>query len=310
MFDSLLVPVDDTPSSERIIPVVAAIAQAVGVGIEFLTIDSPEVERGSMALYQERLCEALPDGVPGRGTIVLGDAPVAELLLDAYRARPSALLALATRAPGTLWQWLSGGSIGDDVVHETLRPVLLTGPQCDTATAALTITAHTSVALDGTELDDQVMAAAVGWSRSTRTRLTLLRVVTTPTEPCSHRDAAADVERRAAEARRHGIDVQVDVIDAGDPGRAILRHVTATGGLLIVGSHRRSPIGRVLQGSNALWLVHRAPVPVLVAGFSVAPAAAGGAPAAAVDVTDARFAFTTSTAAQLVGWSDHGAIAV
>ena len=136
------------------------------------------------------------------------------------------------------------------------------------------------------------------------------RAVTTPSEPYTQRDAAADLDLRAAAARSHGIDVRTDVIDAGDPGRAILHHVSAAGGLLVVGTHRRGPLGRMIQGSNALWLAHKAPVPVLVAGFTVAPSAAGGAPALAVDLTDGRFAFNPCTIGALFGWSDRGSIAV
>jgi nucleotide-binding universal stress UspA family protein len=310
MFESLLVPVDDSPESERILPVAAAVALAAGAGIELLTVDSPNVDVGTTSLYHDRLGEALPAGIPTTGTVSTGDGPVAELLLDVYRARPASLLALATRAPGTLWQWLGGGSVGDDVVHEALRPVLLTGPQCDAEAAADIIAAPATAALDGTAVDEQVMDAAIDWCRQLGVGLTLVRAVTNPAEPSTHAGAAADLELRAAEVRARHVEVRTKVVDAGDPGRAVLRAVSASGGILVVGSHRRGPLGRILQGSNALWLVHKSPVPVLVAGFSLATTTADAASADPV-AGERRVALAVpSTAAELLGWSELGSIAV
>lgn len=310
MFDTLLVPVDDSPESERIIPLAARLALAVGAGIEFLTIDSPNVDAATTALYQQGLIQALPDGVTGRGTVTLGEAPIAELLLDAYRARPRALLALATRAPGSLWQWLGGGSIGDDVVQETLRPVLLAGPQCDASAAAVTFADHTTAALDGSSLDEQVIAAAVDWCRALGSPLTLLRAVIDPADPTAHRQAYDDVSLRAAEAGRHGVEARARIVDAGDPGKAVLRQVVAAGGIVVVGSHRRGPLGRIVHGSNALWITHRSTVPVLVAGFTTLPVTEPAAPEAAPAVDGPRLAPCMGrTLAELVGWSDLRSIA-
>ena len=302
MFDSLLLPVDDTRESERILPVAAAIARLVGATIELVTIDAPHTDVAEMSLYHDRLLRSLPAGIQGRGTVVIGDDPVVQLLLDTYRARPTALLALATRAPGSLWQWLGGGSIGDEVVEETLRPVLLAGPRCDLDRAAAAIAASTVAALDGTVLDDQVYAAAVDWCSATGSPLTLTRVVFDPSAPRSRADAVADVELRAHEARRFVDDVRIQVVDAGDPARAVLQQVGTAGGLLVVGSHRRGPLGRMIHGSNALWLTHRSPVPVLVAGFR---ARALGTPTEAVATAERRpteALCTPGTLGELLGW--------
>lgn len=307
MFDTLLLPVDDTPESERILTVAVALAELVGASIELVTIDVPHADVGEMTLYHDRLLQGLPAGITGRGTVVLGDAPVVELLLGTYRDRPTALLALATRAPGSLWQWLGGGSIGDELVEEVLRPVLLVGPRCDLERAATSLAACTTAALDGTSLDDLVYAAAVDWSRVTGSPLDLTRIVPDPGRPSARADAAADVELRAHEARRFVEDVRVRVIDAGDPGRAVLRQVTTTGGLLIVGSHRRGPLGRMIHGSNALWLTHRSPVPVLVAGFRSAPATVAALEARpAVEGEPAVHPCTPRSLAELVGWTGAG----
>lgn len=311
MFDALLVPVDDSPESERIIPVAVAIARSTGVGIEFLTIDGLHSDAATTATYQQRLVAALPPPVVGRGTVLQGDGPVVALLLDAYRVRPTAVLTLATRAPGSLWQWLGGGSVGDEVVQETERPVVLAGPRCE-ATAASGLADHTTAALDGSPVDEQVMTAAVDWALAMGTPLSLFRAVVTPALPRAHEHAAEDVERCAVAARRHGLEVASHVVDAGDPGRAVLRHVSAAGGALVVGTHRRSFASRFVHGSSALWLVHRSPVPVLVAGFSagLVPAEAAEGARATDRAAGGLSPCWTSTAPELMGWSPRRSIPV
>jgi nucleotide-binding universal stress UspA family protein len=309
VIDSILVPVDDTPDSERVIPVAVAIAKAMHADIEFLTVDSANVVRATMWGYHQGLIEALPAGVVGRGAVELSDAPVAEQLLDAYRLRPRSLLALATRAPGSLWQWLSGGSVGDDVVDETVRPVLLAGPQCVVDRPGDDHTIHATAALDGTDLDEQVAGAAVDWCRAVGSPLTFVRAVTTPAVPDAHRDAHVDLERRTAAARAAGVDAHATVVNAGEAGRAVL-HLTTAGGILIVGSHRRRALGRAIHGSTALWLTHRSPVPVLVAGFTSTMAVANRG-VGVVDLGSSQMMPSLSrTASELVGWSNLRTVAM
>ncbi|MEQ3538910.1 universal stress protein [Pseudonocardia tropica] len=55
------------------------------------------------------------------------------------------------------------------------------------------------------------------------------------------------------------------VDDGGDPAEAILDLAAQEGAqLLVVGVKRRSPVGELLTGSTAQWIVLDAPIPDLV----------------------------------------------
>jgi nucleotide-binding universal stress UspA family protein len=71
----------------------------------------------------------------------------------------------------------------------------------------------------------------------------------------------ADLERLAAES---GVEVDT-ALEHGEPSRTIVECATETGAdLIVIGSHGRSGVSRVLLGSVAEAVTRRAPVPVLV----------------------------------------------
>jgi nucleotide-binding universal stress UspA family protein len=263
MFETLMVPVDETAESERALPVAAAIAMATGARIDLITIDDPNTDRWAMTRYHERLWDQLPPGVIGSGTVTLTEEPVATELARCYGQRPTSLLVLATRAPGAVRELLSGGSVGDEVVQATSRPVLLVGPAW-TETAAASTTTAAVAALDGTELDAATAETAVNWSLAVQCPLTVVRVLAS--------GEAADVEaatdqlwERAAAARGRGTHATSLLLHSPDAGEAILQELRHRTGVVVVGTHRRGAVGRLAHGSTGFWLVHRSPLPVLIA---------------------------------------------
>jgi hypothetical protein len=79
-----------------------------------------------------------------------------------------------------------------------------------------------------------------------------------------------------------------------------------------VGSHRRSPAGRIVHGSNAIWLAHRSPVPVLVAGFRPieAPRPVAAPTTAYVEPVASCLSSIPRTLGELVGGTDPRAFEV
>jgi nucleotide-binding universal stress UspA family protein len=77
------------------------------------------------------------------------------------------------------------------------------------------------------------------------------------------REAAA--QELVQRGRRVGVKVTFLVWD-GDPGESIVAAAESEGAdLVLVGSHGRGPIGRLLLGSVSEYVVRNAPCPVLVA---------------------------------------------
>jgi nucleotide-binding universal stress UspA family protein len=70
--------------------------------------------------------------------------------------------------------------------------------------------------------------------------------------------------KAVAKARQLGVDAQF-LIWEGDPGSSVIEAAEAEGAdLIIVGSHARGPVGRLLLGSVSSHVVQRAYRPVIV----------------------------------------------
>jgi nucleotide-binding universal stress UspA family protein len=73
-----------------------------------------------------------------------------------------------------------------------------------------------------------------------------------------------DAQGLVARGRGRGIDVSF-MVWTGDPGDQIIAAAEAEGiDMLVVGSHGRGPVGRLLLGSVSEHVVRNAPCPVLV----------------------------------------------
>jgi nucleotide-binding universal stress UspA family protein len=138
------------------------------------------------------------------------------------------------------------------------------------------------VPFDGSPTSDKALDEAIRLARLTGARLRLLHVVDELSYVNGFETATnyineivplmqAAGEKLLALARQkaqaQGVDAD-SVLVVGGPGR-ICEHVaeqarSAQADLIVVGSHGRRGIGRVLLGSDAEQIVRTAPVPVLV----------------------------------------------
>jgi nucleotide-binding universal stress UspA family protein len=79
-------------------------------------------------------------------------------------------------------------------------------------------------------------------------------------------EAGAELERTAAALTAATSDAQIDKrVEIGDAGGTICRIASELGvDVIVVGSHGRGAIERMLLGSVSTQVVHHAPCPVLV----------------------------------------------
>lgn len=138
------------------------------------------------------------------------------------------------------------------------------------------------VPFDGSPTSEKALDEAIRLARLTGARLRLLHVVDELSYVNGFETAMnytneivplmqAAGEKLLALARQKAVEQGVDtdsVLIVGGPGR-ICEHVaeqarSAKADLIVVGSHGRRGIGRVLMGSDAEQIVRTAPVPVLV----------------------------------------------
>lgn len=122
------------------------------------------------------------------------------------------------------------------------------------------------VPLDGSPFAEQALPWATGIARRSGGRIDLVHVAG-GLEPASDSQ-----EEYLAEtiARLRGLATTCAVLVDGSPARALLDHIQAAKpGLVIMATHARGPLGRVLLGGITDELVRRAAAPVLLVHGSV-----------------------------------------
>ncbi len=263
-FTTVVTTVDDRPASERAVPVAAALAHLSNAAVELLTVDTDGLSESRCRRRLDDVARLLPADLPVTTTLEFSLESVAEAVARVDRG-PGAVLCIATHGRGSLTA-LALGSVTTHLLRHTDLSILTVGPQC-AAPGADDLARPAIAALDGSSLDDDVMAAAATWCRSTGAPLTVTTTITRPSEPLAWSDAdqvLAWAERRAVEL---GLpDATTSLVAASDASEGILRALDGPPGCYVVGSHRRGPVGRLIYGSNATRLVQQAPCPVLVAG--------------------------------------------
>jgi nucleotide-binding universal stress UspA family protein len=133
------------------------------------------------------------------------------------------------------------------------------------------------VAIDGSRSAEPALVEAIDLAQSDGARLVLMSVAVParwrfcappyapyPTEEDLEREARAVVER-AAELVPTDVSVSI-VVAVGPPAEAILGQAGAgRHDLILMGSHRRGPVGTLVLGSVSREVIARSAVPVLIA---------------------------------------------
>ncbi|QYG92279.1 universal stress protein [Iamia sp. SCSIO 61187] len=263
MCTTIVVPIDDGPTSERSVPVAGALARLTGATVELLSVDTDGSAPAQVRRRLDDLVGGIPAGVPVCTTVEGTTEPVAGVIAHLDRD-PDTLVCLATRGRGALVS-LALGSVTTDVVSQTHLQVLVVGPGCASSPPP-DLTAPAVVALDGSDVDEDVMVTAAGWAHDTGAPLTVTTTITRPYEPEVWVDADRILAWAEARAAELGVGITTSLVASTDVGAGVLRAIEGPIGCIVVGSHRRGRIGRIVLGSTVTRLTHQAPCPVLVAG--------------------------------------------
>ena len=265
MFDELIVCLDGSSLSEKIIPLARGLTQATAGKLIFLRVVQDSAE---LAGEEEYLSDcARQYGAQLRFAVSLDPAHAirAELVRE-----PRAIAALTTHGR-TAWTEALMGSIALQVLREAMRPLLLVRPQDGNWEAPRKITT-VAAALDGSAFSEKILPYAVRAARSLSARLLLLQAlpVVSPRPALSHEEAAdisetSYLHRKAAQIQaNHGIDAQWEVLH-GEPGGALCRYLKdMPETLLAMTTHARTGAERVILGSVAGTCVRHAGIPLLL----------------------------------------------
>lgn len=261
MFDQVLIPLDRSPGSERVVRPAIALAGRLGAR---LVLWGVAFDAGLVDELEEHLASVLRREADGRGELhVTFSHDPAEAITDAARSRPGTLIAMATHARGQIGEAVLG-SVSYEVLRRAQGPVLFVGPKFDSDRFTQCPGDFTSIAacVDGSRVSECVLDPAAGLAHDAALDLTVLRALRDDNPLVDEDEAMAYVEeqRRRLGPRAHG-----QVIVDGHPADALVLWARQTpGSILAVATHGRSGLDRLHMGSVAASVVRRSPSPVLV----------------------------------------------
>jgi nucleotide-binding universal stress UspA family protein len=260
MIERVVVPVDFSSESDRALVAARALASWAGAGLDLVTVaklaSRDDVEAQLAALVRDI-------GETATWRIVETSAHPEEALLTELRRSDKALWCVGSHARGALGE-LVFGSLSEDLVRHGHVPVVLVGPHADGVPTGRVL----AVTLDGSEQSEAILPAAADAAAALGMTLRLLQVVE-PECGVMSSDVPETVYLARAAANMPSIDpaaVDYDVLHGGHPARDIVGYVAAQPDVGMIALATRALRGdeRLLHGSSAFDIAHRASVPVLI----------------------------------------------
>lgn len=297
MFRRILVPLDGTKRAEEAVPFARELAASPDAQVFLLHVEPPAAAVMDEIAIDNRLeviaAELRAEGIKAHIVTEFGKA--APAIASAADLDKVDVIVLAPQ-PRNLLEGLRRPSVTANVLARTGAPVLVVPPNASKESAKLLMFggAQVIVPLDGSPLAEKALPLALRVARRYDRPLLLLRVIppvqiiaagpeTYPLVRDSH-----DMELREAHQylsllrsrlqRTENVSVQTE-FSHGIPAEVILAMAAdKPGSVLVMSTHGRTGLARLLMGSVTLAVARKASIPLLIV-----PSAAG-APAATVGV--------------------------
>ncbi len=291
----ILVGLDGSPLAETILPFVEVLAGKTGARVTLLHVTTvpehmpplsdypsldPLVQRASrlaeeyLREHQRRLSAA---GIDAAGAVLVGQ-PAREILRYAEREDVD-LLALATHGRSGIGRW-AYGSVADEVLHETAKPLLLIRP--DGWAAVPRALQRIVVPLDGSAEAETALQIAEPLATRCGVPLFLVRFVE-PLLPIfapelgglaymdlqaivdgTIAEARGQIEKSSAALRARGFTASGEV-SVAHPADGITGYARQhPGSLVVLTTHGRSPWRRLVLGSVARRVAQTIAGPILI----------------------------------------------
>lgn len=305
MYRTVMVPLDGSPFGEHALPLALAVARRAKAELQLVQVHVPLLYLDSATAFEATLDEkaraqeqAYLDGVAKRVAEassvpvkpILLSGPVTETLQEHISAGDISLIVMTTHGRGPLSRfWL--GSVADDLVRRTPRPLLLVRPRDGIPDLSREqVLQHMLIPLDGSPLAEKILEPALALGKLMEADFTLLRVIKPmtplPSEGFGYgiggtgrtmmqelhelqeqveADAREYLDKVAGRLRKEGHMVQTQLVTADQPASGILDAVSSGGcdGIALE-THGRRGLARLVLGSVADKVVRGATVPVLV----------------------------------------------
>jgi nucleotide-binding universal stress UspA family protein len=278
---TLLVPLDGSELAARALPYAMTLAKAAdGKLILLRGVDALKMnqlpEQDAAAELDAAVERAKAGGVEAEPYLYhLYYDRVGSLIADTARQQQADLIVMSTHGRGGFGRWIYG-SVADEVLREAEVPVLLVPAGCEQPWSSDRKPCIV-VPLDRSELAEAALGPATELARLLGAGLFLVHVVQLPTYAYgdgyafSQFDAEAElteareyVEQIAGRLRASGLSVRTWT-GVDSPSLAIAAMARAAeADLIVMATHGRGGLARLVLGSVATGTLQRANVPVLV----------------------------------------------
>lgn len=263
MYTRILVPVDGSEFSEKLIASAAQVARATGAAMALLRVAVRDDEQAAAQRYVEAL--AAPHGAQALWVRAPASG-IAAAIRDEAKRVAGTLVVICSHGHSGAMQVIFG-SVALEVLRELGEPMLVYRPVPDRPAAPSRV-GRVVLPLDGSATSEAIVDQAAGFAKWLGAKIVVVSVIS-PELRVDANVPAGDVgeegyvrSRARAIADRHGVAVGWEVLH-GEPGEAIPSFVRGLGdALLAMTTHGRTGLRGVLAGSVTAQCMRDAGVPV------------------------------------------------
>ena len=304
MYERILVPLDGSEFSGRVLPVAERLARDLALPVKLLHAIEPEHPSISQSLnerlyyvhsahHREMHARAYSEPVRARlmesgidTSILIPQGDPGDIIAEEADREHGTLITMSSHGRSGAFRWWTG-SVADRVLHRTASPLLMIRSGDRRGAAAEGEFGRIVVPVDGSELAEHALAHASYLGRAMGLVVELVRAIPSVEEYSnltslgppslisqapSYAEYRAIVEREAEDylsqmagrLKQNGAQVDWRVLH-GPAAAVIIDHSAASGdALLVMTTHGRSGVARLVMGSVAERVVRQSGEPVLL----------------------------------------------
>jgi nucleotide-binding universal stress UspA family protein len=289
LIKQVLVPLDGSHAAEAVLPYVERIATATNASIMLVAaVDRPrdwgedtggdvKGEANEAESYLRRLQARLTSGTGKDVEFEVIESEPAGAILWACEKRQPDLIAMTTHGRSGLARWVLG-SVAAKLLHSTQTPMLIVRPPAEEAAAAGGNIAKILVPLDGSEVAASALPFAAMLAKALRAAICLFQAVPEPITIYPGAEAVFDprVQKEVEAAAQKSLALKaVDLAEQGVMTESVTSFGNTVDGivgaaerqkanLIVMSTHGRSGMGRIILGSVADAVVRRTLLPVVL----------------------------------------------
>ncbi len=265
MFGTIVVPLDGSDVAARALVPAARLAELFDSKIHVAGFATPLVAEDLAGQIRRHAADVDPRRL--QTTVAITSRSVVDGIAEIVEGDPGSLVVMSSVGHSHTGRAL--GSVGEAVLRRLFGPVVLIGPTFTPASFALP--GKLTASVDGSEMSESILPVAEAWALAGHLELEIVTVIdpdtsrqwTVNADLPNESGAVSRLARRAGQAI--GRPVGYEVLHHRDPARAIVRWATDTEtSMIALSTHGSGGLSRLVTGSVAMSVVHRAPCPVLM----------------------------------------------